>query len=79
MSHATILGFHRSRASAGRLFTAAFNIGDMLEADEAVRAHAPSPHRIVPVTTRWPYANTRRRARSSKASCPADVTPKSKS
>ena len=32
----------------GRPFTAAFNIGDMLEACDTLRAHAPSPHHIVP-------------------------------
>jgi glyoxylase-like metal-dependent hydrolase (beta-lactamase superfamily II) len=32
----------------GRPYTAAFNIGDMLEACDTLRAHAPSPHRIVP-------------------------------
>jgi glyoxylase-like metal-dependent hydrolase (beta-lactamase superfamily II) len=31
----------------GRPFTAAFNIGDMLDAYD-VRAHAPSPHHIIP-------------------------------
>ncbi|HMD65095.1 MAG TPA: hypothetical protein VKG22_00410 [Stellaceae bacterium] len=28
--------------------SAAFNIGDMLEAYDALRAHAPSPHHIIP-------------------------------
>jgi glyoxylase-like metal-dependent hydrolase (beta-lactamase superfamily II) len=32
----------------GRPFTAAFNIGDMLEAYDALRAHASSPHHIIP-------------------------------
>jgi glyoxylase-like metal-dependent hydrolase (beta-lactamase superfamily II) len=32
----------------GRPFTAAFHIGDMLEAYDALRAHAPSPHHIIP-------------------------------
>jgi glyoxylase-like metal-dependent hydrolase (beta-lactamase superfamily II) len=33
---------------AGRPFTAAFNIGDMLDAYDALRAAAPSPQHIVP-------------------------------
>jgi hypothetical protein len=37
----------------GRPFTAAFHIGDMLEAYDALRAHAPSLHHITPGTTRW--------------------------
>jgi hypothetical protein len=32
----------------GQPFTAAFNIGDMLDAYDALRAHAPSPHHIHP-------------------------------
>ena len=32
----------------GRPFTAAFNIGDMLKAYDALRAHAPSLHHIIP-------------------------------
>ena len=32
----------------GRPFTAAFHIGDMLEAYDALRAHAPSPQHIIP-------------------------------
>ena len=32
----------------GRPFTATFNIGDMLEAYDALRTHAPSPHHIIP-------------------------------
>jgi glyoxylase-like metal-dependent hydrolase (beta-lactamase superfamily II) len=32
----------------GRPFTAAFHIGDMIEAYEALRAQAPSPHHIIP-------------------------------
>jgi glyoxylase-like metal-dependent hydrolase (beta-lactamase superfamily II) len=32
----------------GRPFTAAFNIGEMLEAYDALRAHAPSPQHIIP-------------------------------
>ncbi len=32
----------------GRPFTAAFNIGEMLDAYDALRAHAPSPHHIIP-------------------------------
>jgi glyoxylase-like metal-dependent hydrolase (beta-lactamase superfamily II) len=32
----------------GRPFTAAFHIGDMLEAYDALRANAPSPHHIIP-------------------------------
>ena len=33
---------------AGRPFTAAFNIGDMLDAYDALRVQAPSPQHIVP-------------------------------
>src|SRR3984893_6944067 len=33
---------------AGRPFTAAFHIGEMLEAYDALRAHAPSPQHIIP-------------------------------
>jgi glyoxylase-like metal-dependent hydrolase (beta-lactamase superfamily II) len=33
---------------AGRPFTAAFHIGDMLDAYDALRAAAPSPQHIVP-------------------------------
>jgi glyoxylase-like metal-dependent hydrolase (beta-lactamase superfamily II) len=32
----------------GRPFTAAFHICDVLEAYDALRAHAPSPHHIIP-------------------------------
>ena len=46
---------------AGRPFTAAFHIGEMLEAYDALRAHAPSPQHIVPghdplVMRRYPPA-----------------------
>jgi hypothetical protein len=43
------------------------NIGDMLAAYDTLRAHAPSPHHIIPGTTRWSCGSTRRRGRSSKA------------
>ena len=33
---------------SGRPFTAAFHIGDMLEAYDTLRAHAASPHHIIP-------------------------------
>jgi glyoxylase-like metal-dependent hydrolase (beta-lactamase superfamily II) len=33
---------------SGRPFTAAFHIGEMLEAYDALRAHAPTPHHIIP-------------------------------
>ena len=33
---------------SGRPFTAAFHIGDMLEAYDALRAHAASPNHIIP-------------------------------
>ena len=32
----------------GRPFTAAFHIGDMLDAYDTLRAHAPSLHHIIP-------------------------------
>jgi hypothetical protein len=32
----------------GRPFTAAFHIGDMLDAYDTLRAHALSPHHIIP-------------------------------
>ena len=32
----------------GRPFTAAFNIGDMPDAYDTLRAHPPSPHNIIP-------------------------------
>jgi glyoxylase-like metal-dependent hydrolase (beta-lactamase superfamily II) len=32
----------------GRPFTATFNIGDRLEAYDALRTHAPSPHHVIP-------------------------------
>ena len=38
---------------SGRPFTAAFHIGDMLEAYDALRAHAASPHHIIPGHDRW--------------------------
>jgi glyoxylase-like metal-dependent hydrolase (beta-lactamase superfamily II) len=46
---------------AGRPFTAAFHVGDMLEAYDTLRAHAPSPQHIVPghdplVMRRYPPA-----------------------
>ena len=47
----------------GRPFTAAFNIGDMLEACDTLRAHAPSPHHIVPGHDPL-IGNTRRRGRN---------------
>ena len=31
----------------GRPSATAFNIGDMLEAHDALRAHAPSPHNVI--------------------------------
>ena len=33
---------------AGRPFTSAFHVGDMLESFEKLRAHAPSPAHVVP-------------------------------
>ena len=47
----------------GRPFTAAYNIGDMLEAYDALRTHAPSPHHIIPGHDPL----VMRRGRSSKA------------
>ena len=35
---------------------AAFNIGDMLQAYDALRAHAASPHHITLAMTRWSHA-----------------------
>jgi hypothetical protein len=32
----------------GRPFTAAWHVGDMVEAYDVLRAHAPTPHHIVP-------------------------------
>ena len=47
----------------GRPFTAAFHIGEMLEAYDALRGHAPTPQHIVPghdplVMRRYPPART---------------------
>lgn len=57
----------------GRPFSAAFNVGDMLEAYDALRANAPSRITWSPATTRWSCGNTRRRGRSSKAWWPASM------
>jgi glyoxylase-like metal-dependent hydrolase (beta-lactamase superfamily II) len=43
----------------GRPFTAAFNIGDMPDVYDTLRAHPPSPHNIIPghdplVTRQYP-------------------------
>ena len=59
---------------SGRPFTAAFHIGDMLEAYDALRAHAASPNHIIPRHDPLVMRHMRRRGRSSKARSSASVS-----